>query len=69
MFSIVGVTLIVFGVIALIYVDITCTSGKNNAAKGLIQVQADQQGHIPRSTIAGAAESCSLKETLIVTMS
>jgi len=69
MFSIVGIILIAFGVIALIYGGVNFIFGKNIVNKGSMQVRADQQRQIPLSTIASAAESCSLKEPLTVTIS
>jgi len=52
--TIIGTTLIVLGVVGLIYGGITYTSSKDVIDMGPMHVQVDQKKQIPLSPIAGA---------------
>lgn len=53
--TIIGITLIVLGVVGLVYGGITYTSSKNVVDVGSMHVQVDQKQQIPLSPFFGAA--------------
>jgi hypothetical protein len=53
--TIIGITLIVLGVVGLVYGGITYTSSKNVVDVGSMHVQVDQKQQIPLSPVFGAA--------------